>query len=283
MVIFPDYSLCIRAHDNAVKHGFWDKPRDYIEDFQENVLDEFKEASEIIEKGERNIDEVYYTEQKDGSKKLEGVPTELADIIILILDYICGQNIDEETYNEMLRRSEEVREKYKNNIQRVGGQSSELALFKSVEEECEGIMGVSQIAPMLLENLRDLEAIEITRISELLKVVQCVIAYAEYYDINIEARTIEKMEYNEKRPVKYKKGQEVREIGGTKIDYETLEIRRLSEKLVRKSQNSNTASEEIEALAKRIQSIAENRARRMINGTTQRTSGGVGQGDEDGR
>jgi len=279
---FPDYSLCIRAHDNAVKHGFWDRERDYIEDFFENLLEEFEEAREILESGERSVDEVYYTEQKDGSKKLEGVPTELADIIILILDYIGGKNIDEETYNELIKKSEKVREEYRRNIQRVGIQNSEEVIFREVMEECLNIMARSMIKPMLLYNPRDMSAVEITRINELLKIVQYMSVYAEYYGINIEERTIEKMEYNEKRPLKYKKGEQERTIGGKEINSRTLLIRKLSEILVRMSADPNIDPEELKKIAKRIEEIAGKMAIGSLEGDTQRKTGGVSPGDDDG-
>lgn len=49
------------------------------------------EVSEALEEYRNGhaIDEFYYTKDKQGNDKMEGIPSELADIIIRVLD-ICG-------------------------------------------------------------------------------------------------------------------------------------------------------------------------------------------------
>ena len=81
------------VYKNNYEHGFWKKIRPYDE-FAKNVLGEIEEA--MAELMNHPPTEVYY---KKGNKP-EGAPTELADIIIFILDYFGGSeppiDIDEE-------------------------------------------------------------------------------------------------------------------------------------------------------------------------------------------
>ena len=70
---------------NNLLHGFWDNVRSY-EKFVENVFGEFEEVLEELQTHEPT--EVY---SKDGVKP-EGAPTELADIVIFILDYFGGSS-----------------------------------------------------------------------------------------------------------------------------------------------------------------------------------------------
>lgn len=70
------------VHQNAKEHGWWDTPREF------GTLialchSELSEALEEVRKG-YDISYTYYGE----SGKLEGVPSELADTVIRILD-IC--------------------------------------------------------------------------------------------------------------------------------------------------------------------------------------------------
>lgn len=72
------------VYRNNLQHGFWDNVRTY-EEFERNLLGEFDEAEEELWSG-RKPTEVYF---RKGNKP-EGAPTELADIIIFILDYFGG-------------------------------------------------------------------------------------------------------------------------------------------------------------------------------------------------
>ncbi|MFC9709481.1 hypothetical protein ACFTRD_15185 [Paenibacillus sp. NPDC056933] len=74
--------LQTEIHDNAIKQGWWEENREF------GTLialchSELSEALEEVRKG-RLINESYYSE----NNKLEGVPSELADVVIRILD-IC--------------------------------------------------------------------------------------------------------------------------------------------------------------------------------------------------
>lgn len=77
-------------HDWAVDQGFYERPYNFVEHLM-LMVSEASEALEEVRAGHA-LDEIYF---KNG--KPEGVPTELADIIIRVLDSMhhLGINIDE--------------------------------------------------------------------------------------------------------------------------------------------------------------------------------------------
>ena len=80
--------LVKKAHDISVKHGFWEKDRNFGEVIA-LMHCELSEAFEEYRNG-RGINETYYEE----GQKPCGIPLELADVIIRIFDFCGGNDID---------------------------------------------------------------------------------------------------------------------------------------------------------------------------------------------
>ena len=80
--------LVKRAHENSLKHGFWEDNRNFGEVIA-LIHSELSEAFEEYRNGKK-INETYYEE---GHKPC-GIPSELADVVIRIFDFCGGNDID---------------------------------------------------------------------------------------------------------------------------------------------------------------------------------------------
>lgn len=75
-------------YGNAVDKGFHEEDRSFGDDIA-LILTELGEVFEEHRDG-HDFTEVYYSEDKRGNPKPEGIPIELADVVIRILD-TCGK------------------------------------------------------------------------------------------------------------------------------------------------------------------------------------------------
>ncbi len=77
--------LCKRAYDNSVKHGFYENEKgfgDVIALMHSELTEAYEEYRHL-----KGFNETYYSE----NGKPEGIPSELADVIIRIFDF-CGRH-----------------------------------------------------------------------------------------------------------------------------------------------------------------------------------------------
>jgi len=86
--------LVKEVHENAKQHGWWDSPKS----FGEIIALIHSEASEALEeyRNGHEPNETYYPNKPPLTEicKPEGIPSELADIVIRVMDYCGHEGID---------------------------------------------------------------------------------------------------------------------------------------------------------------------------------------------
>lgn len=90
----PLNELAVHVHANAKDKGWWDDDRPFSEIIA-LIHTEVSEAFEEYRNGHK-YHEIYYPigEYDVQSKKPEGIPIELADVVIRILDFVGREKID---------------------------------------------------------------------------------------------------------------------------------------------------------------------------------------------
>lgn len=78
--------LCKQAHENSLKKGWWETERSFLEVLA-LIHSEVSEALEEYRKG-KGITDIYV--DSSNPNKPEGIPIELADVLIRIFDF-CGR------------------------------------------------------------------------------------------------------------------------------------------------------------------------------------------------
>lgn len=74
------------VHQNAKLHGWWESDESHnVGELLMLCVSELVEAFEEYRNG-KAMDETYYSKDANGNQKPEGVPFELADVVIRIMD-----------------------------------------------------------------------------------------------------------------------------------------------------------------------------------------------------
>lgn len=216
--MYINNNLRNEVFQSSILHGFWDNNRTYLE-FIDNVLGEFEEVLEELKN--HNPKEVYYKDEN----KFCGAPTELADIIIFILDYFGGSNppidIDEEFLLE--------KNKYYKNEQwyKECANKSPYKYFLEIRDEAKKHLLLSIHDKTNYDNLEFIgdDGIKHSVPKELHEVIKLILEFCDIYDIDIEKVLIKKINYNKSRPKDYRK------IGSSDMletDYDVIMSRALN-------------------------------------------------------
>ena len=192
------------VYKNNIRHGFWDNVRPYDE-FARNVLGEIEETLDELTSGHAPT-EVYF---KKGNKP-EGAPTELADIIIFILDYFGGSEPQIPVDEIFLETPDQY---YKNPKHYEQARKMEpWKYFLQIREACMHHISLSIFHHALHGNNSYIsdngETVSVP--SDLHSVIKLVLEFCDVCGINMEKELISKINYNNSRPKDYRKiGHEV--------------------------------------------------------------------------
>ena len=187
------------VYRNNLQHGFWDNIRSYDE-FVNNLLGELQEAEEELTSG-RKPTEVYF----EKGNKPEGAPTELADIIIFILDYFGGSEPQIDVDEVFLQTPDKY---YKNFEHYEKARKIEpRKYFIDIKKACRNHISMSAFHHLLHGN--ELYVDESGRprsvSMELHAVIKLVLEFCDIYGIDMERELIDKINYNNTRPKDYRK------------------------------------------------------------------------------
>lgn len=207
------------VYNNNLRIGFWDNVRSY-EEFINNIKGEFDETMEELMSG-RPITEIYF---KKGNKP-EGAPTELADIIIFILDYFGGSEPKIDIDEEFLQAPDKY---YKNNKHYEETRKKEpWKYFIEIKDVCNHYLSLSVYSNVLHNNrvYIDENGSKHGVPIELHNVIKLILEFCDIYGINMEKELIDKINYNSTRPRDYRKmgNSDLLEVSYDKVYNEMLQ------------------------------------------------------------
>lgn len=189
-----------KLYSNNLQHGFWDNVRTY-EELIFNIEQEFEEVKSELISG-RAPTEVYY---KHGNKP-EGTPTELADIIIFIIDYFGGSEPLIDIDEDFLETGDEY---YKNPdyYEKVRREKSPFAYFLEIEKSCRHHLALSSLYHTHSGNgsYVDEHGKVCSAVHELHCVIKLILEFSDIYGIDMGKELIAKIDFNNSRPKDYRK------------------------------------------------------------------------------
>lgn len=217
--MFINNELRDKVYKNNLAHGFWDNIRPYDE-FTHNLFGEFRETMDELMSG-RSPTEVYH---KNGNKP-EGAPTELADIIIFILDYFGGSEPQIDVDETFLDTPDEY---YKNPEWYKKARGKEpWQYFIEIEDLCRDHISLSILHHALHGNdtYVDENGKKRSVSLELHAVIKLILEFCEIYGIDMEKELIAKIAYNNSRPKDYRKmgNEKLLETDSNKVYREMLQ------------------------------------------------------------